>query len=438
MREILRLLYFTVMTDPSSNIYPYQEEDHDYEQYRHNHYVHFASLSPVTEETKMVVLDNSEQSPSSERFQPIKMQSKENGIGNGENYDNDDDPDVNVDALLASSDTLTNEPSSHVPENHKVVRSIDILQYLINSLAGKDKLAKILKYSLDLLRLLIHKSRNSMTKWDPTILVYYKKVLKDLNFNMLLKHPITIIKVLLVAIFENFESKADFVSQQLSLYRYILRFGGTPFRLVKMFQKVQKSQFDVEKIERIWFNEASLTDFFDLYYGICDEMVLLHKLKVWSHPGLYSWFSRHESISWQYDILLNLKNNWLQLQSIQTKILELQIQSQVRTRALKLSANLQGSSGYSSPIRKQLLRDLNNGNEWNGNDIEIKQRLDQLKDEKFIAYLDMTRLTFDCLANSTDIFNLKVPPGTYGILSLSSGFTGLIKLWINARKELSK
>lgn len=419
------------MTDLTSNIYPYQEEDHDYEQYRHNHYVHFAALSPVTEEPKMVILDNNEERPSIERFQPIKMHSKENGT------DNDDDP--NVDALLASSDTLTNEPSSsQISENHRVIKSIDILQYLVNSLAGKDKLAKILKYTLDLLRLLINKSRNSMTKWDPSILVHYKKALKNLNFTLVLKHPITIIKVLLVAIFQNFESKADFVSQQLSLYRYILRFGGTPFRAVKMFQKLQKSQFDLDKIEKIWLNESSLTDFFDLYYGICDEMVLLHKLKVWSHPGLYSWFSRHECISWQYDILMGLKNNWLQLQSIQTKIVELQIQSQVRTRALKLSANLQGSSGYSSPIRKQLLRDLNNGNEWNGNDIEIRQRLDQLKHEKFIAYLDMTRLTFDCLANSTDIFNLKTPPGTYGILSLSSGITGLIKLWINAKKELAK
>lgn len=318
------------------------------------------------------------------------------------------------------------------------VRSIDILEYLTNSLAGKDKLTKILKYTLDLLRLLVSNSRASITKWDPSVLMHYRKVLKRLNFNMVLKHPVTVSKILLVAIFENFESKANFVGQQLSTYRYILRFGGTPFRLLKMLQKMRETEWDSVKLQKIWFNEASLRDFLDLYYGVCDEMVLLHKLKVWSHDGLYSWFSRHEVLSWQYDIVLSWKDNWIKLHTIQRKIVELNIQLQVRAKALKLSTNLQRNPGYTSPIRKQLLNDLNSGTDWNGNDSEIKEKINQLKREKFITYLDLIRLTFDCLANSTDVFNLKTPPGTYAALSLCSGVTGLAKLWINAREQLSK
>lgn len=391
------------MADSNSGLYPYQldEEDH----YRNNHYGHFASLSAAGNAFSMVSSEKEEP-----KLQPIVMLEK----GDEEEKS----------GILVS-----------VEQKLPTVRRIDVLEYLINSLAGKDKLAKILKYTLDLLRLLVSNSRAGITKWDPTVLMYYKKVLKNLNVRSVIRHPVTISKILLVAIFQNFESKAEFVSQQLSTYRYILRFGGTPFRVIKMFNKLQQTELDRAKLEKLWFNESSLRDFLDLYYGVCDEMVLLHKLKVWSHPGLYTWFSRHEALSWQYDIMLSLKNAWLQLDKIRRKIVELNIQQRVRAKALKLSENLQGNPGYTSPIRRQLLSDLNNGN---GNDLDILQQIERLKQERKIAYLDIIRLTFDCLANCTDIFNLKTPPGTYGVLSLCSGVTGLAKLWINAKKELLK
>lgn len=108
---------------------------------------------------------------------------------------------------------------------------------------------------------------------------------------------------------------------------------------------------------------------------------------------------------------------------------------QVRDRAMKFSSNLKGSSGLTSPIRRQLLNDLNNGS---GNDLEIAQKLHGLKHEKTVTYLDLTRLSFDLLANSTDVFRLKTPQGTYAVLSLGSGITGFVKLWMNAKKELGK
>lgn len=391
------------MADPSSNLYSYQLQDEDH--YRSNHYGHFASLSASGNAFNMA--------------SPVKEENKLQPIVMAEREVEDEQP-----RLLA--------PPAEKPVT---VRRIDVLQYLVNSLAGKDKLTKILKYTLDLLRLLISNSRAGITRWDPTVLVYYKKVLQNFSVRSVVRHPVTISKILLVAIFENFESKANFVGQQLSTYRYILRFGGTPFRLVKMLQKLQQTELDRNKLQKLWLNESSLRDFLDLYYGICDEMVLLHKLQVWSHPGLYNWFSRHEVLSWQYDIVLSLKDTWLHLQTIQKKVIELNIQQRVRSKALKLSANLQGNPGYTSPIRRQLLSDLNNGN---GNELDIQQRIEQLKQERKIAYLDLVRLTFDCMANSTDVFNLKTPPGTYAVLSLCSGITGLTKLWINARKELLK
>ncbi|QLQ81508.1 hypothetical protein HG537_0F02690 [Torulaspora globosa] len=403
------------MAYPDRGFYSFQLQEED--DYKSNHFAQFGTVSAGSTgfKTASQVMEDS-------GLQPITVEEKDT---------NDSDTEVSPPVVVVEVD-------SKPTRKFNAVRNVDILEYLINSLAGKDKLTKIVKYTLDLLRLLVSNSRANITKWDPSVLTYYRKVLRDLNVRMVLRHPVTISKILLVALFQNFESKANFVAQQLSTYRYILRFGGTPFRVVKMLQKIRDSEWDSVNLQKTWMNESSLRDFLDLYYGICDEMVLLHRLKVWSHDGLYNWFSRHEVLSWQYDILLSLKDNWLKLQSIQKKIIESNIRLQVRTKAMKLSTNLQGAPGYTSPIRKQLLNDLNGNSEWNGSELEMKQKISQLKREKFITYLDLVRLSFDCLANSTDVFNLKTPPGTYAVLSLCSGITGLAKLWINAREQLSK
>lgn len=401
------------MAYPETGFYSFRLQEED--QFKHNLFTQFGSLSAAGNAFNIAspMMDD-------HGLQPISVEEK--GF---------DGPDTRI------TPPVTTEVESETLKRVDTVRSIDILEYLINSLAGKDKLTKILKYTLDLLRLLVSNSRAGITKWDPSVLTHYRKVLQNLNIKMTLKHPVTIVKILLVALFQNFESKADFVGQQLSTYRYILRFGGTPFRVVKMLQKIRNTEWDSVSVQKQWVNESSLREFLDLYYGVCDEMILLHKLKVWSHPGLHTWFSRHEVLAWQYDILLGLKDNWVKLQTIQRKIIESNVQLQVRTKAMQLSTNLQGTPGYTSPIRKQLLNDLNSGSEWNGTELEMKQKISQLKHEKFIAYLDLTRLTFDCLANSTDVFNMKTPPGTYAALSLCSGVTGLAKLWINAREQLA-
>lgn len=89
--------------------------------------------------------------------------------------------------------------------------------------------------------------------------------------------------------------------------------------------------------------------------------------------------------------------------------------------------------GSQSPIRKQLLNDLNVNNNA---EVLIHKQLKAIKDEKTLVYLDIARLSFDCMANTSDILNLKTPKGTYAVLSLGSGLTGLVKLWITTKRSL--
>ena len=172
----------------------------------------------------------------------------------------------------------------------KMVDNITILKYLLDSLSGRDKFAKIIKYALDILKLFIEKSRKNLTVLNPSVLTNYTKVLKNLTLKVALRHPVTVIKVLLLSLLKNFDRKIDFISQQLSTFRYILRFGGTPFRMFSLLGKLNKTRkcnFQIDQIKTIWLNEASLREFLDLYYGIFDELDLLYKLKIWTNKSFY-------------------------------------------------------------------------------------------------------------------------------------------------------
>ncbi|CUS20478.1 LAQU0S01e07492g1_1 [Lachancea quebecensis] len=342
--------------------------------------------------------------------------------------------------------------SKQLPAVHRstvVVRNIDVLNHIFGTLSGKDRLAKILKYVLDLVKLFVSRSRIGITRWDPQVLEHYSKVLTQLNLRLLLRHPATIAKIMVVAGLRNFEAKASLVSSNLSLFRQILRFGGTPFRVAALWSKINLTTRQIAAahakpistpdshilavINKLWLNEASLADFIDLYYGVMDELMLLHKFKVWHHPGMYTWVAKHESLSWYYDIMLGLKKNWCALQQLNHTQLELSIQEQVKKRALELSSRLQGKTA--SPIKQQLLQDLQTGQEHKD---QFSERLRDIERQRKVIILDLVRLSFDFLADTTDVFNLKTPPGTYAVLSLASGITGFVKLWGNAKRELSE
>ncbi|SCU85014.1 LAMI_0C09802g1_1 [Lachancea mirantina] len=374
---------------------------------------------------------------------PINLEVKESGDENGRDSDAETPQSPCEAEEVPVQQPATQDAASQRPAAAMPVRNLDVLEAAFNSLSGKDRIAKIIKYVLDLLRLFVARSRKGITQWDPQVLQYYSKVLAKLNLRLLVRHPVTILKIVVVAAFRNFESRALLVSTSLSMFRQILRFGGTPFRLAKLWSKIarttealahkaQSGNTAVTAIAKIWGSEQSLGDFIDLYYGIMDELMLLHKFKLWSHAGFYSWVAKHEALSWYYDIMLGLKKNWCALQLLNQSQLELQIQLQVKARALQLSSKLRGSTN--SPIKQQLLQDLQADH---ATDTSIQQELDSIQRQKGILYLDLIRLSFDFLANTTDVFHLKTPPGTYAVLSLASGITGFNKIWINCKRDLS-
>ncbi|AGO14081.1 AaceriAGR226Wp [[Ashbya] aceris (nom. inval.)] len=323
---------------------------------------------------------------------------------------------------------------------------MDVLARLVESVAGKDKTAKIIKYTLDLLRLYMNRYRTRLMQSDPTALARYARLAGAWSWGLLARHPVTLLKLWLVSVAKQFEVKSQTVCSNISTFRQMMRFGSTPFLARSLYQKAVTTYSQAQKlptrdsagvlqvVRGLWMNEATLTDVLWLYYGIMDELSLTYSFGLWTHKGLYDFVARHEVLSWQYDILLSLKKGWCRLREVNAKIMDLEIQCKVRQRAWDLSQKLHSARG-ASPVKRQLLRDLQLGPT---SDTTLTAELDSLRQERSLLYVDFVRLTFDLLANSTDVFGLRTPPGTYAWLSLGSGITGFYKLWTQAKKELQE
>lgn len=293
--------------------------------------------------------------------------------------------------------------------NRKMIRNLDVLKYIISTMAGKDKLAKIIKYIIDLIRLRLLSTHSSSK--------HAGLLLKPLVFaTNILRSTITL-------------SSANWVSQQLSIFRYALRFGGTPFRIIDMVKKVSnqymKIGLDPYQWNRFLLDDSTIQDGVDIYYGIFDELDMLYKLQILSNENsLYPTVIKHETIAWEIDIILNLNKVYKSLHENHKKQVELNVKLQ--TQALLTSTSHQKSS---SLIQEFSLYEKTES---------IKSKLNVLQNDAKLIKLDIARLSMDLLANSSDLFHWDryLPRGSYAAISLISGSFNIYKYWCVSRKHL--
>ena len=340
------------------------------------------------------------------------------------------------------ADETVAEPLVLPSHQHKVaVESMEILQYLMNSLSGKDKTAKVIRYILQLLRMFttkfVARNRRKFGSLETLSKGYNFQVLKQI-----LIQP----RLLSFLVFRSIDRKLEYVISQLGTYRYILRFGSSPFLLYDLIKKMKsvlslsrkKGISPQRSLCTVFGNESSVRELVNFYYTICDELVVLHKLKLWKNDALYNTIERHEALTWQFDIVFSFKDLWVKMEELQRKEFEYSIELQVKERA----ATLYGDSFrdmHRSPIRKQLMHDLHNEKEEYGtSSVNLRKKLEAIRLDKKLLYLDLVKLSFDACANSIDVFHFDTPAIVYPVLSLGSGIAGLIKLWKQAEQDIKK
>ena len=322
---------------------------------------------------------------------------------------------------IASGDnhTIAKKTIAIVPSTRSTVRNIDILLQLFRTLAGKDKIAKITKYVLDLVKLiLVKKQGTNRLNTTPTNKTHtmFASLLQNYNWNKFQISNIPLLDIL------------NTLSVNIGIYRQCLRFGWSVFNLEKIVARLRelvtvnaKSSDTISKPPIKPLNEDDLVLFVEVYYNVVDELLLLRKLKVWDNPILYKKLAKHEALSWYYDIILSFKANLIKYHKIKTHILEMNIKLELKERCLQ---NLE----LNSSLKNQMLQDI-------GSTVEIEDEIAELGKDLKLVKLDLFRLFWDFLADTTDVFDMKTPPGTYAVLSLCSGITGFVKLWISEKRK---
>lgn len=325
-----------------------------------------------------------------------------------------------------STDNLPPSQANKNISNRRVIQNLDILKYIISTMAGKDKLAKLIKYTIDLIRIHVLSSEPSNH--------YHNH-----NHTRLLLKPLVFFTTLLRSIIS--PSSADWVSQQLSIFRYALRFGGTPFRIIDMVETIsnqyKKHGLDPYQWNKFLLSESTIRDGADIYYGIFDELDMLYKLKLLSLQNsnsqkIYQTVTKHESIAWGIDILLNLNQNYKLLQINHKTQVELTIKLQ--TQRLLTSTTNSHHNASSSPSPSSLIEEFSLYEKTES----IRLKLIELQNDAKLIKLDLARLSMDLIANSSDLFHWDryLPRGSYAAMSLISGSFNIYKYWCVSKKHL--
>ena len=255
--------------------------------------------------------------------------------------------DVDDDEATAKEQSQTpfHAGSSVPPET----RALDIIKYLIGTIAGKDKIAKLVKCVLDVVR---------------------KFALVFPRFRSLIGNARLL----------------GLIASQLSLFRYIMRFGSSPYivsPLLRHFASVKQILANPGAL----FNQSLLSDSINVYSTIFDELSLMDKLGLVKSKQFRQTISKHETWATEVDTLYSLKSACVKYRN---------------------------------------------------------QRADTDKKTALLNKIDVARFTLELVSNSTDFLAVRSPAVQNAVslfaslCSATSGVVNLWRLWILATEHLAK
>lgn len=375
--------------------------------------------------------------------------------------------------------------------NVKPPSNFEIFHACVNDLTGKDKIAKVVLYSIRLLTTIndihglgnprIARSIKSAKLMEKTIDKQSDIILDDsvptttkssllsssiLNLSsinyilpiisrFLIKSSTLISKsklqrclLLLLAFLVN---KLSDLMNGLSIYRHLLRAGTIPFRIWKFSNHIRytlnilldRSKFDsmaikLEKILKYWTSKDLISQIANFWYAISDEILLIFRFKLLlegKHGGnkfskaLFTWAEDHELYSWMATILLGLNNDWNKLLLLKDKESKIILNQKVRARTKRIVGDFKRKNG--------VLQSLDLEDDYELNSIYLKKLEETRKDIKTVE-INSIRLLCDLIFDAKYIFHLNMNKIFHVSLGVSSGCLGLYNVWRQQRERLHK
>lgn len=318
------------------------------------------------------------------------------------------------------------------------VSNFDIFWKMLNTIVGKDKMAKFGQYVLRLL--IFHARQTERYLSDDLINIdaingrFNDRNKKLRLFRNFIRHPRNFIRIITILCCSTFINRFSGFVSGLSMYRQLLRFGKTPFRVRNLSHKVlsvkqeKNSNRGLLAFKQEFLNRKTLGELIGLYYGINDEMLLLYKMKFLTNKSLRKVVARHELLAWYYDAILGLYNACDKLRQLNQEEMDLRIQIGVKAKAKALS--------------KELLANNSMHNHYFMNytdDNTDSKQLEEVSFNKTNAYIDLMKWLADFIFNSYNIFHLALPFATLQIwMGIMASSLSTMKLYRETRKKIQK
>lgn len=351
-------------------------------------------------------------------------------------YKRDDYVKVETVSIASSNSSSSTIGPTHVPH----IKNWVIFATMINDVTGKDKLAKIGQY---LLRLLLHHANKTQTYLSDDkfinidiINARYNDRTKQLNLiKNFIKHPRDFIKIVTILICSILNQKFSGVITGLSMYRQLLRFGKSPFKVRDLFINLSRNLSlinGVPKLNDSFFNKKTLGQVFSIYYSIHDESLLLYKLGVLSSKSYKKWASTHESRGWYLETWLAMYNAIEKLNGLTKQEMDIKISIEVRNKAKILSRQLLGVN----PNLVSAASTGSNGTTATPTQDDLEQ-LAEIKFKKQNCWLDIYKNLADLAFNSYTVFNIPLPFDTWQIwMGIFAAFLSTSKIYRETKKKL--
>lgn len=311
------------------------------------------------------------------------------------------------------------------------VLSWDVWWKILNTIVGKDKLAKFGQY---LLRLVLYHAHNTKSYLSDDSLnidiinARYNDSSKKLDLlKNFIKHPQNFMLIILIFASDRFILRFSGFVGGLLMYRQFLRFGKTPFRIRQMLEQVQLA-FKKQDFTLI-YNLKFLDEVFALYYGIFDELMLLFKLRFYTNKRIQGYAARHELLGWYYMTLLALYNTYHKLSSLSQREMDLKVQIEVKRKARQLLKRLLGSGGH-------LLTGIRCPEAVLEADLT---ELDEIQFNKNNAWLDVYKNLADLVFNTYTVFSLPLPFPTIQIwMGLAALSLSTVKIYRETKRKMQQ
>lgn len=344
---------------------------------------------------------------------------------------------IRIDEKLLSRNSSVLPQEIRKPVVESDIKTIDIIWSMLNTITGKDKMAKVGQYVLRLCIFHCHQTRDYLS--DDTLNINivnarYNDTTKQLNLlKNFIKHPLDFFRIVIILFCSLFTQKFTGVVSGLSMYRQFLRFGKTPFRLRDFYHKFSDA-ISNNNLDQAVFNRKTLGELIGLYYGVNDESLLLFKLKFLTSKPLYDFVSKHESLAWYYDSILGLITTYENINKFNQQEIDMKIQIQVKNRAKILTRQILGNKSSSSTttptntLATYLKENSNNSDAKDLKDIQFK---------KYNAYLDLYKWLSDFIFDSYTVFHMPLPFKTFQIwFGLSASSLSTYKIFRETRRKL--